>query len=335
MSPLEEIIQGQERHAENGGEFAGCVIWWDVQVAGITTGDLKDLAQRVGLPSQYLPSTISPISAYKRSLQKIPAWLTGQKLKLIPIKEDGGAGPEIVHGVCQIRVDVAAEEAGMDQITTLRFDKATHRISCGNSDLEALMQEKYGRSLLHSEDDIRGIIVAVTRQVGISLRKAGGTYWVPAQHQELVNAVTNLAAGISINNKVSQLPLYESDSVTSTLTDAAQYTLENELSSLQKDLEQIQLGGATPRAVASQMVEIEKVRARVNLFAGVLNFTTSGLELQLGRIENDIRRVVGLPVAIASQQESDEPVITTTSSASPEEMVPQKRFMVATSPMGF
>lgn len=308
----------QRTHAQNGGIFQGSILWWDCPCAGITTENLKALASRHGVPIKYLPREITPISAMKRAVSQSKPGLARRSLRIEQIRGEGELNsPYLTWGICQKDTDITTDTVEFDQLATIRFHKKDHTIACDpHHELLDKLKGHYEECLRHNADDIRGILVAITQEVGLRLRRSGGNYWIPASYQSLLDNAAALVEAINGKNQVVQLPLYEAISGTATMTTIAKTSLEDEVAELKSQLDELaRTPKASAKAIAARFGEIQKIRARVQLFSSALDFQSAELVNGLQRLENMMAGTFGYGSAQPVVPPLPEPVTQPVNSA--------------------
>lgn len=305
VATLNDLTENQRNLAAQGADLLGTIIYWDLYTRYISRTDLESLAAQVHFPDKYLPPKITPISGFKKAIERAGTGLRSQKMRLVRVDKDNANTQHIVYALMSDQVNPTTEKVTSIQADTIRFDKKTHEISSDNcSEVAAQIAGLYPQCLQHGLDDIRTCLTNMIAEVGISLRAKGGFYFVPAQFHHLVESAGKLMKLVNPENVVYQLDQFETPGNVASLQANANTDLEGEISQIGKDINEL-LDSENPKekSLLARLTEIEQIRARVQLFSGCLRMSAQDLENGLNRLQNRLNHELGIapaPVAPAS-----------------------------------
>jgi hypothetical protein len=270
--------------AAPGGNL-GAMLWWELSGNRITHTDLIAKAQALGVLAKYLPRENKPASAFRKAWRVCaPKRPAGQLLRLIDDNQD-----EIIIGLVREKADKAAKGLDYDLLERIIYSKKHETIrgetliGGAGSALEDV-QGQWRLELDHGTDDVRTIPTRFLGEAGIALRTTGGIYFVPEAYRTQMEAVCALLEDVGANRTyVVDVP----DSARSRTTIAACTVpgLEEEIRQLEASLAKFDPESIRATTLEDKVQEFDGMRARVQLFAGVLNFKAEGLTAKLDELQ--------------------------------------------------
>ena len=281
-----KLKQVQEK-ALAQGEHLGTLCWWSLNGATIETAALAAKAKAAGLDERYLPKPIKAVAAFRRgwrsAARRCPSGLLLREI---------GETPERIE-VGLVKEDADVEHASLDYgvVGRITFEKATETMVVHHaSDITAEVQRLYGVHHDHGSDDIRTMLTALMREAGVSIRDAGGVYFVPPSFGSTLAAMCTVVEGIG-HNHVFTLPVADVGDAKATLADVARATLDDEIRALEAELDAFASGGAETRegTLARRLTKFDELRSRVALFSSCLSFKADGLVEKIGGLQEDLR----------------------------------------------
>lgn len=279
-------IKSVAEKALSRGEHLGTLAWWSLNGATITTEDLAAKAKAAGLDEQFLPKAVKSVAAFRRAwrhaARKIPSGTM--------LREIGETTERIIVGLVREEALVDEERLEYEGIGHVSFDKATEVISGNPIELVQEVRRLAVAHLDHGSDDIRSMLTGFMREAGVSIRDAGGVYFVPPAYTTTLQALSRVVEGIG-HNRVFALPIADVGDAKVTLADVARETLDDEIRALQAEIEAFADSGTGTResTLARRLGKFDELRARVSLFASTLEFKAEELTSRIGGLRDDLR----------------------------------------------
>ncbi len=269
------------------GDHLGTLAWWSLNGATIETAALAAKAKSAGLDDRYLPKAIKPVAAFRRAwrhaARKCPAGLM--------LREIGETPDRIEVGLVKEEADVEHARLDYDVVGHITFEKASETMVVRQpSEITAEVQRLYGVHHDHGSEDIRGMLTGLMREAGVSIRDAGGVYFVPPTFAGTLAAMCTVVEGIG-HNHVFTLPVADVGDAKATLAEVARATLDDEIRALEAELDAFAAGGAETRegTLARRLTKFDELRSRVALFSSCLSFKADGLVEKIGGLQGDLR----------------------------------------------
>ena len=279
----------------------GTIVWWSLSDNNVPRQKLLNLASDNNLDEKYLPPEVKPTSAFRRAWRHAISHLE-EGLLLRPIVENDDA---IVIGLVHETQKKSAKDLDYDLVVRIEYSKKNETLTFDrNVDFNTpegkavkAIDDLYQVHQSHDINDIRSIMTNFLYEVGIPLRESGGVYFVPAAYQQTLDSVCTVVKNCG-RNSTYQLAVPDTIESHETLTVVAQSTLDSEIKQLQEQLDKLGTEDASVRETTweKKLVLFDELRARVNLFAGVLNFKAEELTSKIGLIQAGIREKLGGPV---------------------------------------
>ncbi len=199
------IRAAQERLANAGSNPLGTVLWWALNGTRINQRDLAAVAERHGLDARYLPAELKTAQAFRRAWRHASTRLPSG-LMLRPI---GDNSEEISVGLVQEKADEVRKELDYDLVLRIAFDKKNSMIA---GDVEhgvvEQVRELYDHHLNHTSEDVRLMMTAFLAEAGVTLRDAGGVYFVPEAKAVQLDALCRVVEEIG-RNRTFRLPIVD------------------------------------------------------------------------------------------------------------------------------
>jgi hypothetical protein len=287
------------------GEHLGTLCWWALNGATISHETLVDKARIASLDERYLPKAIKPVAAFRR------AWRHAARCcpRGMMLREIGETPERIVVGLVREDADVERAQLDYDVVGRITFEKATDVLTVhAPNEVTSEVQRLYAHHHDHGSEDIRGMLTGLMREAGVSIREAGGVYFVPPSFASTLAAMVQVVEGIG-HNRVFTLPIADVGDAKATLADVARQTLDDEIRALEAELEAFAESGADTRdsTLARRLQRFDELRARVALFSGCLSFKAEALVAKIGGLQEDLRdklngRVLEKAVAAADKK---------------------------------
>lgn len=292
-----EAIRDLQAHASKTSKHLGTLVWWHVGQTAITFDALRARAAEHALDAWLLPAAVKPIAAFRRAW-RAASRKTETGLMLREICETDEA---IVVGVVRERADVEHLELEYEVVGKLRFDKQAEAVVV--LDRSPIADEVAALFEHHKQltaDDLRAMLVTFVKSAGVSIRDSGGVYFVPPAYQPTIDALTRVVESTG-KSRVFSLAIADSGTAQATLADLARDTLDAEVRAIQDELASFEARGREVRdaTLVRRLEQYEALRARAQLMAQALSFKADGLMNEVQRLQDDLRRRLGLPVQSA------------------------------------
>lgn len=135
------------------------------------------------------------------------------------------------------------------------------------------------------------MVLAFVRKSALSIRHAGGVYFIPPALTETLNALTETLKLIGANT-VWTLPVADLGNAGETLASLARETLDAEIGAVEAELAAFDARDIQARSstLERRLQKFEELRARTGLMADALSFRSDGLLEKLTRLENDVKQ---------------------------------------------
>lgn len=275
----------------------GHQLWWDLCGNRISHASLEAHAQAQGLPLEYLPSEVQPSGAFRRAWRAI-ANRVGEGLLL---REIGETKEAILVALARESVSEQAKSWAGDQLATIVFDKKSHAITIeidpihGHAipaDFERNLRKVVAYHSEHTTQDVRAMITRFASKRGIMLKAGGGIYFVPQAHTAQLEALCRVVAACSAGNATYTLPVADSAQARATMSAVAQDGLAEEIRQLEAEIASFDLTKARESTLAGKIDAFDSMRARVSMFASVLNLKAGDLTTRLDSLRARISHVL-------------------------------------------
>ncbi len=290
-----------------GARELGSLLWWELSSTRIDHPQLVATAQQHGLDVKYLPAEIKPVQAFRRAWRHANTKLA-EGLMLRPIVENTD---EIVIGLVREKPDGARKSLDYDVLARIAFSKIEEKI---RSDLEHVVvvhvRELLQHHLAHTTEDVRLMMTSFMAEAGVSLREAGGVYFVLSAHQRQLDALCSVVEAIG-KNRTYRLPIVDAAATRVTLSEVTQRSLGDEVLELEEELTAFNLESVRDSTLERRLEAFERLRARAGLFAHVLAFKADGLGARIASMESTIRQRLGIePLPAPTRAKQSKPVTT-------------------------
>ena len=286
-----------EAAAQRAG-LLGTLFWWDLGNNRVEHAKLVEHADNAGLDRSLLPAAIKPATAFKR------AWRAASRRigDDILLREIADTPDQIVVAVVREHQDVLNLDLRYEVLARAVFMKKTEAISVlEKHDVLDGIGELFEHYSAVTTEDIRAMILAFVRKSGLSIRHAGGVYFIPPTLSTTLRALSDVLRVIG-QNTVWSLPIANLGDASETLGALARETLDAEISAVEAELAAFDARDVDTRdsTLERRLKKFDELRGRTSLMAGALSFRADALLEKLIALENDVkRRLVGeQPLAV-------------------------------------
>jgi hypothetical protein len=262
-------VQSSFEAAAKQAGLLGTLFWWDLGNNRVEHSALTARADEAGLDRTLLPSAVKPATAFKR------AWRAAARRA-----SDDVLLREIAETPDQLVVAVVREHPDVLNLDLLE----RHDI------LDALgaLFEHYSAV---TTEDVRAMVLGFVRKSGLSIRHAGGVYFIPPALSQTLTALTDVLRAIG-SNTTWALPIANLGDAAATLGSLARETLDAEIGAVEQELSAFDASDVDTRdsTLQRRLKKFDELRARTNLMAGALAFRADALHEKLIALENDVKR---------------------------------------------
>lgn len=284
--------------AEKSG-LLGTLFWWDLGQNRIEHNKLVEHAQAAGLDQSLLPAPVKPSAAFRRAWRSAAHRLESDLL----LRQVAETPDHLVVGVVKERPDITNLDLRYEVLARASFDKGTCSLTILETHpvIDALPGLFQHYSAITTED-IRAMVLAFVRKSGLSIRHAGGVYFIPPPLAATLEALTQVLRATG-SNTVWSLPIADLGDAGETLAVLAKETLDAEISTVEAELAAFDARDIEVRSgtLERRLEKFEQLRARTALMAGALSFRADGLLEKLTLLEGDVKqKLFGIPATPAA-----------------------------------
>lgn len=287
--------------AEKSG-LLGTLFWWDLGHNRVEHERLVEHADDAGLDRSLLPPAVKASTAFKRAWRAAARRIDGDLL----LREIADTPDQVVVAVVREHADVLNLDLRYEVLARATFAKKTESIAVLEQhpilDGLATIFDHYSAV---TTDDVRAMVLSFVRKSGLSIRHAGGVYFIPPAFSGTLHALGEVLRVIG-QNTVWSLPIADLADASVTLGALARDTLDAEIEAVEKELTAFDARDLETRdsTLQRRLKRFDELRARTNLMAGALSFRADALHEKLLVLESDVRRrLVGDPPALPAAVE--------------------------------
>lgn len=286
-----------EAAAKKSG-LLGTLFWWDLGNNRIAHQELVRHASDAGLDAALLPPAVKPVTAFKRAWHAAARRNSDELL----LREVADTPDQLVVAVVREDADEANLDLKYDVLARATFSKKTESISVleNHAVLDAL-PALFDHFSAVTTDDVRAMVLAFVKKSGLSIRHAGGVYFIPPQLSATLDALCAVLRAIGPNT-LWTLPVADLGEASDTLGALARETLDAEVSAVEAELAAFDASDVKTRdsTLERRLKKFEELRVRANLMAGALSFRADSLNEKIGELEAEVkRRLFGAPSVAA------------------------------------
>lgn len=266
----------------------GTLFWWDLGNNRVDHKVLVRHAQQAGLDDSLLPPAVKPSTAFKRAL-RAAARRIGEELLL---REIADTPDQIVVAVVREDPDILNLDLRYQVLARATFSKKTETIAVleNHAILDALPALFDHFSAITTED-VRNMVLAFVKKSGLSIRHAGGVYFIPPSLSPTLDALCAVLRAVG-SNIVWTLPIADLGEASVTLGALAKETLDAEVAAVEAELAAFDARDVQTRdsTLERRLKKFDEIRGRANLMAGALAFRSDALHEKLASLEAEVRR---------------------------------------------
>lgn len=281
-------VQSSFEAAVQQASLLGTIFWWDLGNNRVDHKRLVERADAAGLDRALLPPAVKATTAFRRAW-RAAARRIGDDLLL---REIADTPDQIVVAVVLEHHDVPNLDLRYQVLARATFSKKTEAIAVLEQHpiLDGLgaLFEHYSAV---TTEDVRAMVLTFVRRSGLSIRNAGGVYFIPPALSETLRALGQLLPEIG-QNTVWTLPVADLGDASVTLGALARDTLDAEITAVEAELAAFDARDVETRdsTLQRRLKKFEELRGRTNLMAGALSFRADALHEKLVMLEGEVKR---------------------------------------------
>jgi hypothetical protein len=276
-----------EAAAKNAG-LLGTLFWWDLGNNRVAHAEFARRASDAGLDPALLPAAVKASTAFKRAWRAAARRVSDELL----LREIADTVDQIVVAVVREDPDVLNLDLRYQVLARAAFSKKTETLTLleNHAILDALPTLFDHFSALTTED-IRAMVLAFVRKSGLSIRHAGGVYFIPPELSPTLAALCDVLRAVGTNT-VWTLPIADLGDASATLGALAKETLDEEVATVEAELAAFNASDVKTRdsTLERRLKRFEEIRGRANLMAGALSFRADSLLDNIAKLEEEVRR---------------------------------------------
>ena len=281
-------VQSSFEAAVQRASLLGTLFWWDLGNNRVEHKRLVERADAAGLDRALLPPAVKATTAFRRAW-RAAARRIGDDLLL----------REIADTPDQIVVAVVLEHHDVPNLD-LRYQVLARATVSKKTEATAVLEQHpildgLGALFEHysavTTEDVRAMVLTFVRRSGLSIRNAGGVYFIPPALSETLRALGQLLPEIG-QNTVWTLPVADLGDASVTLGALARDTLDAEITAVEADLAAFDARDVETRdsTLQRRLKKFEELRGRTNLMAGALSVRADVLHEKLVMLEGEVKR---------------------------------------------
>lgn len=277
----------------------GTLFWWDLGNNRIDHAELAAHARRTALPQELLPAPVKAVNAFRRAWRAAARRIDADIL----LRQVAETPEHIVVAVVREQPDVTNLDLRYEVLARASFDKKHGRVVVlERTPVTENVEELFQHYSAITTEDIRAMVLAFVRKSGLSIRHAGGVYFIPPALSDTLRALTDVLHATGPNT-VWALPVANLGDAGETLASLAHETLDAEISAVEKELATFDARDIETRdsTLERRLKKFDEIRGRTNLMAGALSFRADALLEKLTLLEGDVKmKLMGVVPADAS-----------------------------------
>lgn len=273
-------LQDRLNQEQATGDTLGIIVYWSMDGVKISASDLENIFDRHGLDKKsFFPPSIKPSSALRKARQFVMARKDNAGYLCRSIVKDR------VWGIVREDRDQLVEKNAYQQEAKIRFDPVSTNVSVDGTgtagDIARSIADEYMEYLsFYTSEDMQAMLRRNLLAMNcVFMRRHGGFYFVQPQYRDLIKAHQAVLEDPELDCEVNLLFLRKDqpDNVKSVSRDT-KHSLEAELKDLNNKIQKYKNNPPSRDSTLSgKMQEFKDLQARVDYFAGILDFQSQGL----------------------------------------------------------
>jgi uncharacterized protein involved in exopolysaccharide biosynthesis len=274
----------------SSGPHVGDILWWSLFDSHVSAEWFAGEWKAAGLDGSILAQPKTPARALREAGFAAVTGVDGQLFRFaaqtdertiwaLVREERKGDGSVEYHQEAQIAVDLAAG--------TFSSDCAAHPIV---QDIRARYDALVGT---YSSREVRASIVRLLeRSSAVSIREAGGVYWIPAPYAETGRRLKAVIDQVG-SSVFSVLPVHETNIGNEALGNAARGSLETEIVELKDEIARFKADPPKAATLERRLEAFTALQARASLYRDLLSVEVSDLETNLTELADSVKAIIG------------------------------------------
>jgi hypothetical protein len=188
----------------------GYLTWYSLRDVRISRHDLKQLYELNGLPLTELPAEISPSNAFRKATSAInteysnyPKPIGDGKFEVLMVRNVLNNTTEIIRQIVKEVRDSENKSLDYQKIGEIRFDRKQLEVFASISP----QYQAIGQQVLDTFDEFckyydgkavrERIYAMISATLPVSVRPAGGVYFISNEHKDLIESIEGLVRDIN------------------------------------------------------------------------------------------------------------------------------------------
>ena len=297
-SSLPSNFASLKKAASANGEHLGDVIWWTLSSADVKRSVLETKWLAAGLDKEFLPEPQTPDKAMRLAVKAAGVGAGSQKQGML-IRPTVDNKTSLIYAIVREGHDEAGNYFSSQQALVMLDKSNPTNITIstdnpGNDVAGTIIKEYYRYVDTHTSRDVMTMLTKVLKAwKAVPLRETGGIYWAPRTMSPKLRALQGAVESIG-DSMVFLLPVHKTDEATRSLGTAAAGSIEAELGELRDEIagwlnDTDHVYAAT---LDRRLVAFDELRAKANLYKGILGVTVEDLDAQLHAMTQSIETML-------------------------------------------
>lgn len=281
-------VQSSFEAAAKQAGLLGTLFWWDLGSNRVEHRVLVERADEAGLDRTLLPSAVKPATAFRRAWRAAARRMSDDLL----LREIAETPEQLVVAVVREHPDVLNLDLRYEVLGRATFNKKTDSIALLEKhdilDGLSVLFEHYSAV---TTEDVRAMVLGFVRRSGLSIRHAGGVYFIPPALSDTLRALSEVLRTVG-SNTTWALPVANLGDAAATLGALARETLDAEIGAVEQELAAFDASDVDTRdsTLQRRLRKFDEIRHRTNLMAGALSFRADSLHEKLIVLEGEVKR---------------------------------------------
>jgi len=281
-------LQSSYRAAADQSGLLGTLFWWDLGANRVTYPALVQSAKAFSLDEEFLPAAVKPASAFRRAWRALSRRADSDLL----LRQIAETPEQIVVAVVRERADVTNLDLRYEVVARVSYSKLHQVVTIlERTPLTEEIQQLFEHFSAITTEDVRAMVIGFVRKSGLSIRHAGGVYFIPPALTPTLDALSAVLKATG-KNTVWTIPVANLGDAGATLAQLAKDTLDAEVAAVEAELAGFDARDIEVRSstLERRLVRFDELRARASLMASALSFRADSLLEKLTDLELGVRR---------------------------------------------
>lgn len=291
---ISDLKQVQNNNKLNNGNFIGSILSWKIEPNTLVDSYLliANFA-KYQIPGYLEPKQIKPLSVFRKAVYKANQVIKKDGLMLREIKQDKD-NQGLLIGLVQEEKKVDEQRLKYDNLGTIHYENQVI-----NSNLDplhsVLLEVKKWFDFYNNftNEDVSKMLVQFANREGIRIQPRGGSYFLPATNQDLINRLKDFVSVLHPNNKISTFDIYGTGESQSDLIEIVELNLEKEINELLTD-SAVFLNTANPahkkyeNGLKARRLEAKLLEKKLSGMQSVLSLKTDSISNVLNQLKQTL-----------------------------------------------